>query len=72
MRIKLKDIELAIKKIRSNSMAESVEVDFGPDNISIMLEFTDKSNNIAKAKLFDANINVTPEIISTQKLYQDD
>lgn len=71
MKIKIKDIELALKKIRSTSMSESVDF-YVNDEISVILEFTDRNNNLAKAKLFDATINTTPEIISTQKIYNED
>lgn len=71
MRIKIKDIELALEHIKANTISESVDFEFGSDSISIILDFTDKNKNLAKAKLFDANINVTPEIISTKKLYRE-
>jgi hypothetical protein len=70
MKIKLKDLELAIEHIRSNSISESVDVGFGDDSISLLIEFTDKNKNISKIKTFETTVNATPEEISVKKLYR--
>ncbi|NBP13536.1 hypothetical protein EBU95_03940 [bacterium] len=72
MRIKIKDLELALEHIRLNSISESVEVEYSVDNIGLLFEFTDKNKNISKVKMFDANVSATPEVMSTKKLYRED
>lgn len=72
MRIKIKDLELAIEHIKSNSISETIDFEFSHDGYGLMLEFSDKLKNIAKAKLYDANINLSPEITSTRRLYRED
>jgi len=72
MRVKIKDLELVLEHIKTNSLAESVVVFFSNDDIGLCFNFTDKVNLQAEAKVFDANINVTPEIKCTRKLYRED
>ena len=70
MRIKLKDLELALEYIKTNTVSESVDVDWSPDHVGLNLSFTDKLKNVSVIKTFDANVNATPEISSTRKLYR--
>lgn len=72
MRVKIKDLELVLEHIKVHSVAESVNISFSSDEIGLCFNFTDNVNLIAEAKVFDANINVTPEIKSTKKLYRED
>lgn len=72
MRLKIKDIELVLEHIKHNSLAESIVVEFSSDERGLCFGFTDNTNLIAEAKVYDANINVTPEIKSTKKLYRED
>ena len=72
MRVKIKDLELVLEHIKAHSVAESVNIFFSSDEIGLCFNFTDNVNLIAEAKVFDANINVTPEIKSTKKLYRED
>lgn len=70
MRIKLKDLELALEYIKANTMSESVDIDWSADHTGLNFSFTDKLKNISVVKTFDANVNATPEISSTRKLYR--
>jgi hypothetical protein len=70
MRIKLKDLELALEYIKTNSVSESVDIDYSPDHTGMMFSFTDKNKNVSNVKAFDANVNATPEVSSTKKLYR--
>lgn len=72
MRIKNKDLEIAIEYIKKNSMSESCSIYLSDDDYGVFLEFTDKQNNSSRVKLFDANLNATPEILSIRKLYRED
>lgn len=71
MRIKFKDIELAIDYIKLNSVSEVVTIDTHPDNnAALVLSFIDKSNKASMIYLFDAASNTTPDIKSVSKLYR--
>lgn len=70
MRIKLKDLELALEFIKTNSSAESVDIDWSPNHDGVHFSFTDKLKNVSYVKTFDANVNATPEVSSTRKLYK--
>lgn len=70
MRIKLKDLELALEYIKTNSISESVDVDWSPDHVGLHISFTDKLKNVSTIKTFDANVNATPEVSSVKKLYR--
>jgi hypothetical protein len=70
MRIKLKDLELALEYIKTNTISESVDIDWSPDHIGVNFTFTDKLKNVSAVKTFDANVNSTPEVSSVKKLYR--
>lgn len=72
MRIKIKDLELALEHMKKN-LCESTEVEFASDEKGIhVMEmcFTDEQKKIAKIVLFDANVNVTPDLVAKTKLYK--
>jgi len=70
MRVKLKDLELALEYIKANSISESVDIDWSPDHTGVNFSFTDKLKNVSAVKAFDANVNATPEVSSVKKLYR--
>ena len=70
MRIKLKDLELALEYIKTNTLSESIDVDWSPDHTGVHFSFTDKLKNVSTVKTFDANVNATPEVSSVKKLYR--
>lgn len=72
MRIKIKDLELAIEYIKKN-FSESADMEFDTDEKGLHvlnLGFTDSAKKVAKIVLYDANNNVTPELVSKAKLYK--
>lgn len=71
MKVKIKDLELAIEHIRTNSAAEWVDIEY-PGGPYVALEFTDINKHISKIKLFECYLNSSPEIMSTKKLYREE
>jgi|GEM_PF-5483283 len=70
MKVKLKDLELVLEHIKTNTTSESIDIDWSPDHAGVNFSFTDKLKNVSTVKAFDANVNATPEVSSTRKLYK--
>ena len=68
LKIKFKDLELAMEYIKTNSQSELVEFEINGEKL--FLSFFDKNKNYAEIKLFNAAFNTTPEIKVTSKLYR--
>lgn len=72
MKIKFKDLELAVEYIKANGgMPESIEIEEGTTGgATTDISFTDKNNKPTKIMIFAGHHNVTPEVRVTTKLYR--
>lgn len=71
MRIKLKDLELALEHIKLNTSSEYVEFDIHPEgNACLGAGFIDKNNKHSTILLYDSLNNITPEVKTISKLYK--
>jgi len=68
MKIKLKDVELALEHIKSNSLSEVLEFTEGDNCISIT--FSDRQQKLINVYLFESASGITPEVRSITKLYR--
>jgi hypothetical protein len=71
MKVKIKDLELALENIRTNSNAEWVDIEV-PGGPYVALEYTDVNKHVSKIKLYECYLNSSPEIVSTKKLYREE
>jgi hypothetical protein len=71
MKIKMKDIYLAIEYLQQNSTSEWLEIDTNEAGGSATsFAFTDKNAKACKVFVYEANRGITPELRTTQKLYR--
>ncbi len=71
IKIKLKDLELAMEHMKSNAYSEYIEFDGNEIGGSAMsLSFVDKNNKACKIFLYESGRSITPEIRVTTKLYK--
>lgn len=68
MKIKFRDLELAVEYIKKNNAPESLDV----DDLATYLElsYIDFQNKPTKLMLYASQHNVTPEVRVTTKLYK--
>lgn len=71
MKVRLKDLELAIEHIKKRYVGEVVDITYSDDEIGVLIGFNDKDKSLSNIKLFEYCINATPEVSSTKKLYKD-
>lgn len=71
MKIKLKDINLAMEYVNKNSHSEYVEFDWNEAGGAAMsMSFIDKQSKACKVFLYQSDKGVTPEVRVTTKLYK--
>lgn len=72
MKVKYKDLELALEYIKLNSVSESIEINTNTadGSAACSIHFIDKQQKAAVIYLYDGTHNVTPELRTTSKLYR--
>ena len=71
IKVKLKDLQLAMDYINKNVYSEYIEFDVNEVGGSAMsLTFLDKGQKICKIFLYQSDKSITPEIRVTTKLYK--
>lgn len=71
IKIKVKDLELAMDYIKKNGFSEYVELDPSEtQNTAISISFTNKLQRPCKIFLYVGEKNITPEVRETTKLYK--
>ncbi len=72
MKVKLKDLDLAMEYIKKQALSEYVEFDLNELNGSAMsISFLDKTTKNCKIYLYESSRNITPEVKLISKLYKD-
>lgn len=72
-KVKIKDLETIMDYIKANSYSESVDFSFeGLDQPgeAFTLSFADKAQKISKVSVFRTELNITPEVKITSKIYK--
>lgn len=71
MKIKFRDLELALEYVKQHGHSESVEIEEGTQGGACTdLSFVDKNNKPTKIIMYANHHNVTPEVRVTTKLYR--
>lgn len=71
LKVKLKDLQLAMDYIGKNVFSEYVEFDLNEvGGSALSLSFIDKQTKVCKIFLFEASKGITPEVKVTAKLYK--
>ena len=71
IKVKTKDLDLAMDYIKSNSLAETIELDVDPgQNAGMVIEFMNKEFKSTKIYLYEAHNNITPDLKVISKLYR--
>lgn len=71
LKVKLKDLELAMEYIKKNVYSEYIEFDVNEVGGSAMsLSFVDKAQKACKVFLYQSDRSITPEVRVTSKLYK--
>jgi hypothetical protein len=71
MKLRLKDLQLAMDYMQHNSNVEYVELDTNEyGGAATSLSFVDKNAKTCKIFLYDSAKGVTPELRVTQRLYK--
>lgn len=72
MKIKFRDLELAVEYIKVNGgLPESIEIEEGTNGGACTdFSFTDKNNKPTRIMIYGGHHNITPEVRVTTKLYR--
>lgn len=71
LKIKLKDLELAMNYINKNGFSEYIEFDDSDLGGAVLtLSFIDKQQKASKIFLFQSDKGITPEVRVTSKIYK--
>jgi len=70
LRIKLKDLQLAVEYVQKNGLSEYLEFDEEQGGAALTLSFMDKQQKACKVFLYISDKGITPEVRVTTKLYK--
>lgn len=73
MKVKIKDLELAMEYIKKHGYSEYLEFSDGElGGAALGVSFIDKMQKACKIYLYESSRGITPEVIVTTKLYKQD
>lgn len=71
LKVKLKDLQLAMEYIQKNGFSEYIEFTDGDlGGATLSLSFVDKQQKACKIFLYPSDKGITPEVRVTSKLYK--
>lgn len=71
LKVKIKDLQLAMDYIQKNGYSEYIEFEEGElGGVALALSFVDKQQKACRIFLYQSDKGITPEVRVTTKLYK--
>lgn len=71
LKVKIKDLQIAMEYIQKNGYSEYIEFNEGElGGAALALSFIDKQQKVSRILLYTSEKGITPEVTVTTKLYK--